>query len=162
MQIKTKKAVVVAELEKLRDKSGRLTAEQVYQAAKNKRHPLHKEFIWDDKKAAYLQRIERANELIRYATQIVITRNIKIDVPCYVRDPSKAGNEAGMISLTSADLDKQQSEKIMLAELDRCEYAIVRARGVVGFLDKSHPGLSIKLEEMLAAIIYAKSMLQAA
>ena len=162
MNIKTKKAVVVAELEKLRDDDGRLTAEQVYEAARNKRHPLHKEFIWDDKKAAYEQRIARANELIRYATQTVIRRDVKIEVPCYVRDPDKAGNEAGMISLTSADLDKQQSEKIMLAELDRCESAIVRARAVVSFLDKTHPGLAIKLEEMLAAIVHARTMLKAA
>lgn len=162
MKIKTKKEIVVAELEKIRDESGRLTPEQVYEAAKNKRNPLHKEFVWDDAKAAYIQRLERASELIRYATQIVITRNLKIEVPCYVRDPDKAGNEAGMISLTSDDLDKQRSEKIMLAELDRCESAILRARGVVGVLDKAHPGLSIKLEEMLAAIVQAKTMLLAA
>ena len=161
MEESERMARIRAAIEELRDKHGRITGRMFVNAAKNPKHPCHHEFIWDNKKAADIQRIDRANELIRYVTVVVIDRTQKIVAPCYVRDPMKRGNEAGMIAITSSLLNRQHAEKIMLGELERCQAAIERARSVTNILDKTHRGLSLHLEEMLEQIVQIRRMMAA-
>ena len=149
-------------LEGLRDKQGRLTAHALVRAAKNPKHPLHNEFEWDDAKAAYANRIDRANELIRYVTVVVVDRTQTIVTPFYVRDPQKRGDEPGMIAINSAMINRREATAIMMAELARCEQSIKRARAVVHTLDKSHRGLSAHFEKMLQDIVEVRRILDAA
>ena len=148
-------------IEALRDKHGRITAQRLVRAARSFKHPLHNEFEWDDRKAAAANRIDRANELIRFVTVVTVSKNERIVTPFYVRDPAMKGNEPGMIAITSDLIDRVSAEKIMLAELERCESSIKRARTVVGQLDKGHRGLSLRLEQMLAAIVETRELLAA-
>lgn len=54
------------------ERTGDLTAEAVLEDAKDPRSPLHKYFLWDDKKAAVKYRITQASYLLRaIAIQIV-------------------------------------------------------------------------------------------
>lgn len=157
----TRKERIRQAIDALRDKNGRITAEQVVRAARPKSHPLHSEFEWDDKRAAAAHRIDRANELIRYVTVVTVEKAVTVVTPYYVRDPTKKGNEPGMVAITSAILNRKNAEKVMMAELDRCESAIRRARSVVGQLDKTHKGLSQRLETMLQDIVETRELLAA-
>ena len=88
-----RRRIISAALRKIQDAHGVVTPTAVVEAAKNPKHPLHGEFIWDNALAANLQRQDRARELIRnYLTVVVIHSNEKIVSPYYVRDPRR---EAG-------------------------------------------------------------------
>lgn len=155
---------IKAALEAIRKKNGgRLTRQQVVDAARAKNHPLHDEFVWDDRKAADLQRLDRAQELIvRYLTVVIVDRSVKITAPFYVRDPSAEANEPGYVALTSEQIDRNAASQIILNEVDRCESAIGRARDIAGVLERKHHGIVGMLESMLANLIDIRKRLQAA
>jgi hypothetical protein len=53
------------ELEAVRARHGRLTAENLLGEARDPEHPLHPRFAWDDSVAAERWRLEQARQLIR-------------------------------------------------------------------------------------------------
>ena len=151
------------ELERIRlANDGRLTADAVVEAAKNAKNILHAEFIWDNKKAAETQRLDRAREIIvTYATIIVIHKSHKIQAPMYVRDPNAASDEQGHISINPAEIRENSARGVMLIELGRCESAINRARRVVAVLATQYPNLEIELENLLAGLVRVREDLAA-
>lgn len=159
-----RKDVISAELERIRlANGGRLTPAAVVLAAKSPKNPLHKEFDWNDKSAAYTARLDTARDLIvHYQTVVVIHDSQKITVPFYVRDPTAKTNEQGYIPVTSDHLERKHAQTMVIAELDRCKSAILRARAVAGVLNQKFPGLSDQLEGLLESIIRGRGMLEAA
>lgn len=128
---------IQAALEALRKEGkGRLTAERIVRAAAAKSHPLHGEFIWDDKRAAHRQRLNRARELISYVTIVVVHRPNRILAPYYVRDPRSPPDVQGHIAITDEQIRHEDAHAIMLAELARIEGNIERARGAAAQLGK--------------------------
>src|SRR5262245_40933442 len=152
--------LIKKELEKIRRRGGgRLTPRMVVEAAKAKAHPLHDEFEWDDSVAAQKYREDQARELIRYVTIEVVTESRTFDTVIYVRDQEAKSNEQGYVALTAEELEREHATKIMLSELQRCESAIERARGITAVLDAYHPGLSNQLETMLGYIVSLRASL---
>lgn len=143
-----------------RQNRGRLTPDAVVKAAKNKNHVLHKEFEWDDAKAAHEQRKARARFLISYVTVVVTTRSEKIVAPRFVRNPTAPRREQGYISTTDS-INQEQANAVVLAEFDRCEAAIRRARAVASSLESQHPGIVNKLESMLQELVVLRQRLAA-
>jgi hypothetical protein len=160
--VETRAEKIRLAIEQLRQKGGRVTARAIVDAARDQKHPLHDEFIWSDAKAADQQRLERARELIRYVTVMVIHRSEHISVPVYARDPSVPAREQGYIALTSAEIKKDHALSIVLAELERCKNSIERARGITDELDKRFPGLTARFEDMLDRIVTMHRELEAA
>jgi hypothetical protein len=144
----------------LRDKGGRVTPRRIVDAARDPKHVLHSEFNWNDKEAADAHRLDVARHLIRYVTITTVDYNVPIRTPVYVRDTAAAPNEQSYVTLSS--IAKQDAEATMLNELQRCESAIMRARGVVSVLNRKHPGIDEKLQAMLEQIVYVREQLQAA
>lgn len=141
---------------------GRLTKEAVVRAARNARHTLHREFIWNDRDAAHRQRLERAGELIvRFVTIKIVHRSMHISAPFYVKDPSVPTNTPGYVPLTSADIDRNAAMQILLKEVERCESSIERARDICAVLDSNHPGLSEVFERMLQELVDLRQRLAA-
>ena len=71
-RIKTKPEIAAKALEAIRKKKGgKYSPVDVVTAAKAANHPLHKEFEWNDKKAAAEQRLERASYLVRSLEVVV-------------------------------------------------------------------------------------------
>lgn len=68
---------MAAELARIRDKSGALTAEGVFEAAKPKEAPLHGEFEWNGQKAIRELGLIRARSIIR----AVVVRKAEEDSP---------------------------------------------------------------------------------
>lgn len=162
----TEKAKRIREaLEATKDKHGRITAKGVVEAAKDKKNPLHGQFgkLWNAKIAQQWALEQRANELIRtYLTVTVISEDKKVTAVMYVQDPRIPNNQQGHIALTSKEFEQRDAENIMLRELDRCTYSIQRARDVCGVLDTRFPGMSARLERMLAEIVDCRSRLRPA
>lgn len=147
-------------LEEIRRKNGgRLTPALVVAAAKNPKHTLHDEFEWDDRKAAARQREDVARSLIRYVTVTVTTERRAFKSVVYVRDQELPKKEAGYVAITNEDIEYEHAERIVLAELGRCEAAVERARGICAVLDRHHPGLSDRLELMLQEIVGLRQQL---
>ena len=83
------------QFEVLRKKNdGELRREDIVEAARSSRNPLHKEFEWDDKVAAHEQRLDRAGYLIRHL-RVVHRKAPKIPVRPYesVRNPAETPEE---------------------------------------------------------------------
>lgn|SRR5262245_13141148 len=159
----TRAEVIKQELEKLKNKNGRITPAIVVKAAKSPKSPLHSEFVWDDVKAAQLQRLGRARELIQvFITVTVVQRDHIIKVPVFVRDPSAGPKQQGYVAITHEGLEREEAHSIMLRELSRCESSIERARGVVAVLNQRFPGLSAELENLLSSVLGLRSRLEAA
>lgn len=142
---------------------GVLTRTAVVDAARSKRSPLHREFDWDDKSAAQKQRLDRAQELITWVVVTTVYKAQHTTAPMYVRNPRAKTGEQGHVSLTQEDLTREDARNIVLAEVDRCEYNIIRARSVAAVLEAEHryPGLSTQLEQMLEALIRIRGELAA-
>jgi len=160
---KNRELLVQNALQDLRDRYGRVTPNAVVKAAKRPKHVLHREFIWDDRRAAGEQRLDRARELIsRYVSVTIVHHSHKVVAPYYVRDPKLPPDQQGYIALTVAALDRASAQTIMRTELDRCAAVIERARSVVTVLDEKQPGLSAALENLLAEVIDLRDRLIAA
>jgi hypothetical protein len=145
-----------------RQNGGRLTREAVVKTATNSRHILHREFVWNNKRAAHLQRLDRAQELItRYVTVVVIDRSMKIVAPAYVKDPTLRTNESGYTSITAETIKAKDAQQIVLVELDRCASCISRARNIAAVLDIRHRGVSDQLEDMLTQLVAVRRALAA-
>lgn len=155
--------IIKTELERIRKAhGGRLTPAAVVKAARDKKSPLWREFDWNDARMANKAREDVARDLIvNYITVVVVHKSLKVSCPFYVRDPDATTKEAGYVAINSESLNRSHAQKIVLAELDRCESAIVRARNIAGVLDVKFSGLSDQLEDLLSGIVHVRRSLAA-
>lgn len=106
---------------------GRLTAEQVVEAAKEPDSPLHDQFIWDDAKAAHRQRLDTGRQLIR-SVRTEITKNMTvIHAPIYVRDPDLNAKDQGYVDVRSSQTSADAKRNILIAEFKRVAGVFARA-----------------------------------
>lgn len=63
--VKLDPITLAKELEKIREKRGKLTPYDVVEEAKDEKNPLHHEFVWDDSQAAKMYRLAQARRLIK-------------------------------------------------------------------------------------------------
>src|SRR5210317_675994 len=79
-----------AEIEKMaKRRRGKITPQQVLEAARNESSPLHSFFDWDDDVAAESWRLHQARTLIKSVKVEIITETTRIKAVGFVRDPSK-------------------------------------------------------------------------
>lgn len=153
MALTARQQAIRDELLRLQDANGRITPTIVVNAARRRSNPLHGEFDWNDESAAERHREDVAGKLIRkYVTVPVVEYSRPYEAVFYVRDPSVPISQQGYIAITSAALQQEEAEAILKRELQHCEHAIDRARGIVAVLSRRFPGLSDELERMLMAI----------
>jgi len=132
---------------------GRLTKRAVVDAARNKRHSLHREFDWNDRRMADKARLIRAGELIRLVTVVVTHNPIRIVCPAFVKDPKVPQRVPGYIAVTSEELNMNDAEHLIVMEVDRIAGGIERARGLALELEKRFPGLVNELASALEKIV---------
>ena len=122
-------------LEAIASADGRLTPDGVVAAAKPKDHPLHAEFLWDDKRAGHQYRIEQARALIR-RTMVILKEPATecfIRVPFAVHDPVITDGTQGFRMTSYLQQEPTTGRAAMLAEVVRAVAAIKRARDL-GFV----------------------------
>lgn len=139
---------VLAELEK----DGRITAKRLVDAARDKKHPLHKDFIWDDKRAAEKHRLDRAREIIQSVRVVVTTETQRISCVGYVRDPSVDPRLQGMISTARLQTESEMAYAVLQQEANRIQSMVERARQFAVVVN-----LEDELEDILRSIARLRS-----
>ena len=107
--------------------NGKLTPEQVLQAAKDPESPLHDQFVWDDQKAAHKQRLDTARHLIRSVKYFFKKETLVIKVPIYVRDPELEKKEQGYVDVRTIKSDDERRRDILIDEFKRVQGVFERA-----------------------------------
>ena len=143
------------ELERL-ESEGKLTPEEVVEAARNPDSVLHEEIWFDtEAEAAMEARYNRARSLIRSVKVEVRTSTIVLNATRYVHDPSLPPKEAGYISITRLRTDDERARQALMAETQRVKNSADRARDIaVGI------GLESEVEEMLQHAVAANGRSQ--
>jgi hypothetical protein len=142
-------------IKELEDRHGRVTAERLVQEARSKTHPLHKDFRWDDKDAAYHDRLNTARQIISSVRVIITHSRKKISSVAYVRDPSLEPNEQGYVSVSKLRTERESALEAILSEVSRVQSILERAQELAFALD-----LQDEFAEALAAATTLKSRLR--
>ena len=132
-----------AELKRMEDKRGRLTPQEIVEAARPEDSILHGCFEWDDGKAAEAWRLEQARELIRRVKIEVVVEERTIRTVAYVRDPDREPAEAGYQSILR--VTKAGAGDVLRAELEAIGAHMERAIGLAYAKDGELPGLAGKI-----------------
>lgn len=113
---------------------GRLTPEDVVEAAQGVDSPLHKFFTWDDAEAAHLRRLDEARGLIRTVKITIRTDTRIVKSVGYVRDPRRDASDSGYVSVLRIRDDEDAARDIVIAEFARAAAALKRARKIAHVL----------------------------
>jgi hypothetical protein len=140
-------------LKELENRFGRITAEKLLEAARAKTHPLHGDFEWDDKKAAYKYRLDQARDII--ASVRIFNETLKVSTVGYVRDPEAASGDQGYVSVSKLRTETEAAEEALRSEVLRVEAILERAREIAVAL-----GLVRELEIALEATLLLKTRLR--
>lgn len=114
---------------------GRLTPAAVIDDAKKKDSPLHGEFEWDVKKAAYAHWTQTARKLITSVMVVTHTETTSVRSVYYVRDPSAASKDQGYVSVTTLRSDADLAREALINEFTAVADRLRRARDLALALD---------------------------
>ena len=139
------KQAALAELNRMaKGNAGRITPQQVVDAARNPDSPLHQFFEWDDQTAAERYRLVQARTLLRAATTTVQIDHLKIAVPVFIRDPEVDSVEQGYRTVLTLRTDQDLARDALVAECKRVGSLLRRARHLAAVL-----GLADDLDAMV-------------
>lgn len=116
------------------ERRGHILPRTIVDTARDPKSSLHGEFEWNDAKAADIQRLERARELIRAVTLHVKLETRVVTVPAYVRDPHAASREQGYVAVGALQRDKEGSRLALLREFSQAGAHLKRARDLAAVL----------------------------
>jgi hypothetical protein len=124
---------------------------------------FNRQKLWNNTIAADRAREDFAGDLIvRYVTMRIVDNTITISAPLYVRDPNAKPNAQGYRAMTSIQRSQQDALAVVLAEIDRCRWAIERGRNIASVLDQKFPGLVERFETLLREIVETRHLLEKA
>lgn len=121
-------------IQELEDRQGRITAEKLVQAAADPKHPMHKDFLWDDAKAGHKHRLDQARAFIAQVRVQITTSTKKVVVPAYVRDMD-ASPRQGMRSIARVQTDREAALETLLYETTRLQAMLERCREIAAGLE---------------------------
>jgi hypothetical protein len=136
----------IARVHALEDARGVVTADQVVEEAKNKRSPLHALFEWNLSKAAALQWVSRAREIIGAVEVVVVNETTTVRSPFYMRDTSLGGDQ-GYRAVSSLRADPEQARESLIFTLTVASGHLKRA------YDLAEPlGLTREIDALLEQV----------
>lgn len=121
-------------LKELEDRYGRVTARQLLEAARNKKHPLHREFEWNDSKAAERYRLIQAGEIIRSVRVKVIIDDVRVTSVGYVHDPAAGPNGEGYRHIAHVRSEHDTAIETLEDEIARIVSLLERAKEIAVML----------------------------
>jgi len=122
-------------IKELEDAFGRVTAERLFEAAHNKKHPLHDDFEWNKERGWREHNLDIARSIITSVRYVYTTEVKKVSSVGYVRDPDAAPNEQGYIAVSRLRTEREKAIEAMLAETTRVQSMLERARELAEVLD---------------------------
>ena len=100
-KFKNKEAQVIGEtIDKLRDKEGHVTPEEILNYAKSKKSPINKYFNWNDSEAGYQYRLSQARDLVSHIVEMVVIEGEKTEQRSF---PNVSVPEKGYVYVTLND-----------------------------------------------------------
>jgi hypothetical protein len=123
---------LLAEVER---RSGRVTPQNVVDAARSPRHPWHARFCWSDKIAGARFRLDQARELIANVTLTIRTETTILSAPHYVRDPDLPAGEQGYVSVVQLRTEEGRARAALLVEVQRVSHMLRRMLDLARILD---------------------------
>jgi len=122
------------------EKSGRITAHAVLDAARPASSPIHDCFDWNDSEAAEKWRLEQARELIRRVKIELVYQEVSVRTVKYVADPARSDGYTDIVKAREPSLSEIMSAewRNVLALAKRAQ-SIATARGdrmPAGYLDR--------------------------
>ena len=141
-------------IRELEDRFGRVTPQIVLEAAKNPKHVLHREFEWDNGKAAHRYRLDQARTIIASIRIVVETNNKQFVGIGYVRD-IKAGQESGYIATRVLRTEEEAARDTLQFEVDRIQAILDRVREVAVTLS-----LEAEFQKALTAVVELNTRLR--
>jgi hypothetical protein len=141
----------------LQDAQGRLTAQRLVEVARNKRHPCHDLFDWDNDSAAHAHRLDQARTLIKMVTVKINVHRVEMRIVGFVRDPTCVGGQQGYISIGALRSDVDQARVALDREFEAVAARLERARAVAAGL-----GLSAEFDDRLDQLVFPRPRLVAA
>lgn len=109
-------------------RDGRVDPQDVIAAARDPKNVLHREFIWDDRKAADAYRLDRARQLIREVKLEISYREITLAAPYFISDPGS--DIPSYIETKRIARSGTQARRVLADELARIKGAINRGRSL--------------------------------
>lgn len=127
-------SAVAEALRQLERDNGRLDPQDVIEAAKNPKSPLHSHFEWDDSAAAAKYRLDQARVLIRSVKIEVTEREVPLSVVAYVHDPDVDAGTSGYRSVVSLRSEEDTARAVLIDEMKRVSNAVSRAKALAAVL----------------------------
>ena len=128
------RARIRAQAIKALEKSGRLTAESLVQAARNPKHVMHRDFQWNDAKAAHQHRLDLARNYISEVRVTITTSTRTIVCPGYLRDRD-VSPRAGYITTQRLRTDREAAQETLTYEISRAQALLERVREIAAALE---------------------------
>lgn len=127
----------VTELRRMsRENGGRVTAQQVFDAAQaDKDSPLRHIFEWDKNKAFAAHNLDRARRFIASVKVNITTETKVVTAVAYVRDPERESDEQGYVSVDRVKTEDDLQREVLLREFDRIASLLKRARNLADYFD---------------------------
>ena len=141
----------VQELKVLENRAGKLTPEQVVNAAADKSSALHSCFTWDDSAAAAKWRLDEAREIIRSVRIETVIEERTIRSVAYVHDPGQEQNAAGYIN--TMKVRKPDVAAVIRQELNAIAALCERAIGIAQAKADAVPGVAEKIIGIKAQVV---------
>ncbi len=142
-------------IKELEDQYGRVSAEQLVEAARDRKHALHNDFDWNDRQAAHKQRLHTARVIIASVRIVTKDTTRTITSPSYVRDPGRASDEQGYIATTRLRDDADASYEALLYESVRLQAQLERCREIAAALN-----LQDELQAVVDSVLTLSSRLR--
>lgn len=136
---------------------GLLTPEAVVDDARKKTSPLHSQFTWNQKQAAYQHWINQAQTLIARVRVEVTHKEATFKAPFWLHDAELDSGEPGYRSAIEIRSDKDKARAVVFQETSRAAGAIRRAQVVAASL-----GLSAMMTKLLSQIETAQERIRKA
>lgn len=153
---KANNPAVAKALRDLENRSGQLTPEKVFRAAKDSKSVLHQFFQWDKSQAWHSYNIERARKLLASVTYKVHTEDHgTIRVPAYVRDPRIEPAKQGYMSMRELIAPSKLAHDVVINECDQAAGHLRRALAVALTL-----GYADVLQQIIGSILAFKDTVQ--
>jgi hypothetical protein len=141
----------VQELRAIENRAGKLTPEQVVNAAADESSALHSCFTWDDSEAAAKWRLDEAREIIRSVRIETVIEERTIRSVAYVHDPGQDQNVAGYIN--TMKVRKPDVAAVIRQELNAIAALCERAIGIAQAKADVVPGVAEKIIGIKAQVV---------
>lgn len=138
---------------------GKITPDQVVEAARDPASPLHDSFEWDDTVAAIAHRQDQARTLIRSVEIRVQIGETVLRAPQYIRDPSQEAKTQGYITVAKLRSEEDLAREAVVAEFVRASAALTRAKSIAAVLGQD---ISDKIADVEAQVRTAANGIQPA